>query len=306
MQKQTIDPPHHEHPKTEFKSTVRETRSPWIRKFDTAARMLGVVAFIFSCVELWSTLSSASDAKLATRLAEWTTLKDFLEFCESVSGCLLKHGWKGALKLTNHQHDLNTTDCQMAQGMALNPPPGFPATDRRRSAPGWQVHTTMPVYPASHRKTVAFLSTYPVPFLIVILRRFALRIIRHRTKSLVTQPGFERYGRVQRRDHRSELTDTQSDRECPKAPSTWASGLATTPTSGQGTGTRLRKPGFTGIRRRRGGRADRILRNRVKTQHAVDEMDDSSSDELLYTKHNDPRRPLGRYRRRMRQQTHPE
>lgn len=57
----------------------------WTRKVEIGIKSIGVVAFVLSCVALWPAVASAADTKLATSLAKWTSLKDFMEFCESVS-----------------------------------------------------------------------------------------------------------------------------------------------------------------------------------------------------------------------------
>jgi len=59
-------------------------RHRWTRQFEVAIKSIGVIAFFLSCVALWPAVTSASDTKMATRLAKWTSLKEFLEFCESV------------------------------------------------------------------------------------------------------------------------------------------------------------------------------------------------------------------------------
>lgn len=64
--------------------TPVQQRHRWPRQFEVAIKSMGVIAFLLSCVALWPAVASASDTKMATRLAKWTSLKDFLEFCESV------------------------------------------------------------------------------------------------------------------------------------------------------------------------------------------------------------------------------
>ncbi|KAK3366097.1 hypothetical protein B0T24DRAFT_413626 [Lasiosphaeria ovina] len=67
-------------------------RHRWTRGLGTAAQTAALVAFVLSCVSLWSTITSASDARLSALLAQWTSLKDFLEYCESVS-VMLQTPW---------------------------------------------------------------------------------------------------------------------------------------------------------------------------------------------------------------------
>lgn len=56
-------------------------------------KSLSVVVFIISIVALWATVSSAIDARKATKIAEWTSKKDYLEFCLEVRNQL------GAMKV---------------------------------------------------------------------------------------------------------------------------------------------------------------------------------------------------------------
>ncbi|KAK4211020.1 hypothetical protein QBC37DRAFT_21635 [Rhypophila decipiens] len=84
------------------------------RKLEIAIKSLGVLAFLLSCVALWPTIASASDTKLATSLAQWTSVKDFMEFCDS--------------------HGFNASDCVLVRNMTLSPPPGFSNPNIRRWA----------------------------------------------------------------------------------------------------------------------------------------------------------------------------
>ncbi len=47
---------------------------------------LSVAALLLAAVALWPTMSAQSDSKQAVALAQWEAEKDFLEFCEQVSG----------------------------------------------------------------------------------------------------------------------------------------------------------------------------------------------------------------------------
>ncbi|KAK1756927.1 hypothetical protein QBC47DRAFT_173138 [Echria macrotheca] len=53
------------------------------RIFSLLLKSLAPIALILSCIALWPTLASALDAHRQTALAEWTSAKDFLEYCES-------------------------------------------------------------------------------------------------------------------------------------------------------------------------------------------------------------------------------
>jgi len=52
---------------------------------DMVMKTVGIIAFMLSCVALWPAIASALDTKLATSLARWSSAKDFLEYCETVS-----------------------------------------------------------------------------------------------------------------------------------------------------------------------------------------------------------------------------
>ena len=67
----------------------QSTQSRRCRQIEITVKGVGIVAFVLSCVSLWSSVTSASDTKTAAVLAEWTSRKDFLEFCESVCELLL-------------------------------------------------------------------------------------------------------------------------------------------------------------------------------------------------------------------------
>lgn len=56
----------------------------WDQRLDTAVKVFGILAFLLSCAALCPSICGQEDAHRATELAEWTALKDFMEYCESV------------------------------------------------------------------------------------------------------------------------------------------------------------------------------------------------------------------------------
>lgn len=54
------------------------------KKSQALTTALSALVFIVSIVALWASVSSALEARKATDIAEWTSRKDFLEFCEDV------------------------------------------------------------------------------------------------------------------------------------------------------------------------------------------------------------------------------
>ena len=48
-------------------------------------RSIVMLTLILACFALWPSFSGAEDTRRATELARWTAIKDFIEFCESVS-----------------------------------------------------------------------------------------------------------------------------------------------------------------------------------------------------------------------------
>ena len=57
----------------------------WSKRGTTAAKIIGTVTFMVTCLALWPTFAGTDIAKKANVLAQWTADKDFYEFCESVS-----------------------------------------------------------------------------------------------------------------------------------------------------------------------------------------------------------------------------
>ncbi|KAF2739454.1 hypothetical protein EJ04DRAFT_508740 [Polyplosphaeria fusca] len=77
-------------------------------------RFLSLCVFVLSVIALWASVSSAVDARRATRIAEWTAHKDFLEHCE-------EHAWSGS-------------KCEVLRDVPLHEPPGFHFPDGKRWA----------------------------------------------------------------------------------------------------------------------------------------------------------------------------
>lgn len=57
----------------------------WKNKGAYLDRSIVVLTLFLACFALWPSFSGAEDTKKATELAKWTAIKDFIEFCESVS-----------------------------------------------------------------------------------------------------------------------------------------------------------------------------------------------------------------------------
>jgi len=64
------------------------SKSPFNRVLSLQSKtlmlILTVLALVIASISLWPSISSTTDGKRATLLAEWEAEKDFLEFCESV------------------------------------------------------------------------------------------------------------------------------------------------------------------------------------------------------------------------------
>jgi hypothetical protein len=54
------------------------------RIFAVASKVAAISSLILTAIMAWPTISSAGDTRLATLLAEWTSQKEYLEFCEAV------------------------------------------------------------------------------------------------------------------------------------------------------------------------------------------------------------------------------
>lgn len=48
-------------------------------------KLLTVATFSLSILALWPSIESAADTRRSTGLAEWTSKKEFIEFCEEAS-----------------------------------------------------------------------------------------------------------------------------------------------------------------------------------------------------------------------------
>src|SRR5207247_406682 len=63
----------------------------WLKKSlkPSISMVVGIGGFVLACVALWSTMNATSDGRKAEILAEWTAKKDFMEFCQTVSGIII-------------------------------------------------------------------------------------------------------------------------------------------------------------------------------------------------------------------------
>ncbi|KAK2603082.1 hypothetical protein N8I77_009565 [Diaporthe amygdali] len=60
----------------------------WDERLDMAVKIIGILAFLLSCAALCPSICGQEDAHRATQLAEWSALKDFLEYCESIGAAV--------------------------------------------------------------------------------------------------------------------------------------------------------------------------------------------------------------------------
>lgn len=76
-------------PSFESQSGSEAVSETWLQRHRT--RIIGVaskaallVSLVLTALMAWPTISSANDTRMATLLAEWTSQKEYLEFCEAV------------------------------------------------------------------------------------------------------------------------------------------------------------------------------------------------------------------------------
>ncbi|KAK4658115.1 protein phosphatase regulator [Podospora pseudocomata] len=80
--------------------------TPWLCRLDIWVKItMSVIGLALTCTGIWAAVSSVIEAKTANELAQWTSTKDFVEFCES--------------------HNFNASNCMSARNKTLPPPPGF-------------------------------------------------------------------------------------------------------------------------------------------------------------------------------------
>lgn len=68
-----------------LKICTRCRKRLWDQRLDVVVKIFGILAFLLSCAALCPSICGQEDSHRATQLAEWSALKDFLEYCESVS-----------------------------------------------------------------------------------------------------------------------------------------------------------------------------------------------------------------------------
>ncbi|KAM7197335.1 hypothetical protein V8F20_006689 [Naviculisporaceae sp. PSN 640] len=228
-----------------IKTETHKRNHVWPRKLEIAIKSMGVVAFFLSCVALWPTMASASDTKLATSLAKWTSMKDFIEFCEL--------------------HRFNTSDCILVRNMTLSPPPGFANLNARR----WILEADIILAGqleelergSSILALIKFL--YPILGFLTILSYVKRRYPHYQLEVSRHLASFSKSLKVRREETTADTTE------------------------GQITVARFGRTGVNGG----GSRRRRILRSRhhhaassKRGSNITEDMDDSSSDELLYAR----------------------
>lgn len=82
----------------------------------TLASTVGIGGFVLACVALWATITATNDGHKSAAFAEWTALKEFLEYCQMV--------------------DYEPTACESARNMSLSPPPTFEKRGRNQQGYG--------------------------------------------------------------------------------------------------------------------------------------------------------------------------
>ncbi|KAK3940828.1 hypothetical protein QBC46DRAFT_119122 [Diplogelasinospora grovesii] len=252
----------------------------WTRKFSIAIKTTGIIAFLLSCVALWPAITSASDTKRATLLAEWTSMKDFIEFCES--------------------HALDTPDCLKARNTTLRPPPVYSRVWPRSA---FKLAASMkPDYSDLQEVGIAIMF-FSFIFLVVVFTRVSSRgqLVRRRfapknggelclplyltLRALHVPQYLCRWHR-----HKASLRQADDDERF-RSDTSFIRDSRTLELALE-TGLRARKLGRIG-RRRRHERSERLARLRVKAHH-IDELEDSSSDETCVDGRDDPARRLRR------------
>lgn len=69
-----------------FYSKGPRKHTPWLCRLDIWVKItMSVIGLALTCTGIWAAVSSVIEAKTANELAQWTSTKDFVEFCESVS-----------------------------------------------------------------------------------------------------------------------------------------------------------------------------------------------------------------------------
>ncbi|KAK4230338.1 hypothetical protein QBC38DRAFT_39815 [Podospora fimiseda] len=88
-----------------FTFTFQELKTYCTRAAPILLKLLTLATFLLATLALWPSIESAADTKTSTGLAEWTSRKEFIEFCEG-------HQWRG-------------DSCEKVKGYELGSPPGF-------------------------------------------------------------------------------------------------------------------------------------------------------------------------------------
>jgi len=55
------------------------------RMFGIFSKVAGIASLLLTAILAWPAVASAGDTRMATLLAEWTSKKEYMEFCEAVS-----------------------------------------------------------------------------------------------------------------------------------------------------------------------------------------------------------------------------
>lgn len=66
----------------------RQTQT-WLRRnqsriFGMVSKVAAIASLLLTALMAWPAITSSADTRMATLLAEWTSQKEYLEFCEAV------------------------------------------------------------------------------------------------------------------------------------------------------------------------------------------------------------------------------
>ncbi|KAH8909143.1 hypothetical protein BR93DRAFT_532893 [Coniochaeta sp. PMI_546] len=114
----------------------------WSRIFGVVSKVAAITSLVLTALMAWPAITSSADTRRATKLAEWTSQKDYLEFCEA-------HGWK-------------SDGCTLLKDAVLSPPPTR-LTLLRRYLEGYPSHRGGYIHASPHDDTGHSVPIFPMP-----------------------------------------------------------------------------------------------------------------------------------------------